>query len=271
MNKYQERQVITYVATPFYNRRKTMLQDQMINQLCLWGIQKTLEIRLKEASEGGWKYSEFLEAIFQDEIHFRNQKKTEQRIKRAKFRQLAHEDLYDFSFKRNLTKAQVKELMGLFFIEKKQSLLLTGPTGVGKTFLASAIGNHACHKGVETIFLSINNFIEQTEVARTTGKYLRFKEKLIKCGLLILDDFGLSKMTAQNLQDFYDILEERYQQRSTVITGQVELEAWKDIITDKIMLEAIVDRFAHGLRIEMKGDTYRKKQGLDKVMGARGN
>jgi DNA replication protein DnaC len=245
--------------------------EMTLNQLQLWGMKKTMDLRLTEASSGGWKYSEVLEALLQDELSYREQKKTEYRIKRAKFRQQAHEDLFDFSVKRNLTKAQVKELTGLHFLEKKQSLLLLGPTGVGKTFLASAIGYHACQHGHECLFLSINNFIEQTQMHRTTGTFLRFKDRLIKCSILILDDFGLAKMSAQNVQDLYDVLEERYQQKSTIITSQIELNSWKDIITDKIMLEAIVDRLAHGIRIELEGDSYRKKQGLDKVKGTRGN
>ncbi len=248
-----------------------MRHEMLMAQLQQWGMKKTIDLRLTEANEGGWKYSEFLEAILQDELNYREQKKTEYRIKRAKFRQMAHEDLFDFSAKRNLSRAQVKELIGLHFLEKKQTLLLLGATGVGKTFLASAIGYHACQKGHECIFLGMNNFIEQTQMARTTGTFLKYKDKLIRCAVLILDDIGLAKLSAQNVQDLYDVLEERYQQKSTIITSQMELESWKDVITDKVMLEAIVDRLAHGMRIEITGDSYRKKQGIDKAKGTRGN
>ena len=242
-----------------------------LSQLQMWGIKKTLDLRLTEASNGGWNYRELLEAILQDEVTYREQRKTEYRIKRAKFRQQAHEDLFDYNVKRSVSKAQVKELLSLDFIDKKQPLLLIGPTGVGKTFLASAIGHHACQRGIECLFMSINNLMEQTEVTRAAGTFLRFKEKLIRCGLLILDDFGISKMSAQHIQDLYDILEERYQKHSTIITSQLELPSWRDVITDTITLEAVVDRIAHGYRIELTGESYRKKQGIDKVKGTRGN
>lgn len=249
-----------------------MQQTEMkLNQLQMWGAKKTLDLRLTEASNGGWKYSELIDALLQDELSYRDQKKTEYRIKRAKFRQEAYEDLFDFNVKRNITKAQVKELLGLNFLEKKQTLLILGPTGVGKTFLASAIGYHCCQKGYECLFLSMNNFIEQTQMARVTGNFIKYKEKIIKSSLLILDDFGIGKLSAQNVQDLYDVLEERYQKRSTILTSQLELNSWKDIITDTVILEAIVDRIAHGLRIEITGDSYRKKQGVDKVKGTRGN
>lgn len=235
------------------------------NQLKLYGLQKTLDIRLAEATEHAWSYQDFLKTALVDELHYRRQKSTEHRVKRAKFRLEASFDHYDFTAKRNLTKAQVQQLKSLQFIEKKQSILLLGPTGVGKTFLATAIGHEACLRGETCHFLGMNLFIEQALMARSTGQFLKFRERLISCGLLILDDLGIKPLPASAVQDLYDVLEERYQQKATVITSQLPLNNWKEVIEDTVALEAILDRLVHGQKLEIKGESYRKVRGVDKA------
>src|SRR5690606_40476106 len=120
---------------------------------------------------------DFLKTIMIDELHYRRQRGIEHRVKRAKFRLEASFDHYDYTAKRNLSKAQIEQLRTLQFVEKKQSLLLLGPTGVGKTFLASAIGYEACLHGISCQFLGINLFIEQALLARSTGQFLKFRER----------------------------------------------------------------------------------------------
>jgi DNA replication protein DnaC len=242
--------------------------DTLINaagQLKLFGLQKTLDIRLAEATQHAWSYQDFLKTALVDELHHRRQKSTEYRVRRARFRLEASFDHYDHTTKRNLTKAQLEQLKALQFVEKKQSLLLLGPTGVGKTFLATAIGYEACLRGHTCQFLGMNLFIEQALVARSTGQFLKFRERLITCGILILDDLGIKPLPAGAVQDLYDILEERYQSRPTIITSQLPLVNWKEVIEDEVALEAILDRLIHGQRLELKGESYRKVRGVDKA------
>ncbi len=239
--------------------------------LKLYGMHKTLERRLEEATSGNWGHTELLSSLVTDELHYRRQRSAEYRIKRARFRSTIDFDQFDQTAKRSLTKVQVKELKELGFIKNKQSLVLIGPTGVGKTFIASAIGHHACNQGYTSIFMGVNLLIEKIMVARSSGQYLRLRDQLIKCDLLILDDLGIKPLGPVVTQDLYDILEERYQTKSTLITTQLPLSNWKEVIEDMVALEAILDRLVHGMKIEITGESYRKKRGVDKVMGTSGN
>ena len=153
----------------------------------------------------------------------------------------------------------VKDLMMLDFIKNSpRNLLLIGPTGVGKTFLSTALGHHACRHGYSTHFQGISVLIEKLVMARTDSTYLKLRDRLIKFDLLIIDDIGLKKLPPEFVQDLHDILEER-QEKCTVITSQLPLKNWNEIIDDPLALDTIVDKLKHGsLELEIEGDSYRK-------------
>lgn len=141
-----------------------------------------------------------------------------------------------------------------------RNIIIEGPTGVGKTFLSTALGNHACRHGFSTIFMGLTVFVEKLLMARSDGMYLKLRERLIKTDFLIIDDIGLKKLPAQIAQDLHDLLEER-QEKSTLITTQLPLKNWKEIIEDELALDTIVDKLQHGsIHIKIEGDTYRKKR-----------
>lgn len=238
-----------------------------MTRLKMFGMLSTLDTRLAEAQENGWSYSDFLSALVTDEKSYRERKSTEYKIKRAKFRRQASFELFDYGVKRNLKKSQIEELKQLSFVKNKQNLLVLGPTGVGKTFLATAIGYHACHEGFTCQFIGISLFAEQAYLNRTAGTFLRFRERLLRADLLILDDFGLKKFNSALTQDLYDILEERYQSKSTIITSQLPVKNWREVIEDEVALEAILDRLVYGRRLEITGESYRKKTNLTKGEG----
>ena len=139
---------------------------------------------------------------------------------------------------------------------------LVGETGVGKTFLAQAAGLHACENGKSTLFLSMSHFIEQQALARSTGSYLKFREKMIRPDLLVLDDFGMRKFTAMEAEDLREIVEERSYGKSTLLTTQLPTSHWAEVIPDPVLSEAIKDRFeGPGLVITITGESYRAKKG----------
>ena len=151
--------------------------------------------------------------------------------------------------------------MELRFLREPRNVLILGPTGVGKTFLATAIGNHACRVGFSCLFVGVNVLVERLTLARADGTFLKYRDRLVKTDVLILDDLGIRTLPPETIQDLYDILEERYQTRSTIITSQLPLANWKEVIDDAVALETILDRLIHGaVKIELSGESYRKKR-----------
>lgn len=235
---------------------------ECMQKLKFHGMLETLDLRLHEATSSGWSYSDFIGALITDEKLHRDDRAVKRRIKGAKFRTDASFDKIDFTAKRSLQKKLVNELKTLKFMADSRNVLLIGPTGVGKTFLATAIGNHACHDGCKVMFLGVNLLMEEIAMSRASGTFLRLRDRLIKTDLLILDDLGIKPLPHGVIQDLYDILEERYQKASTMITSQLPLENWKEVIDDPVALEAIMDRLIHGsVKVDLTGESYRKKIG----------
>jgi DNA replication protein DnaC len=247
------------------------ITNNQLHELRLWGVAKTLPIRLQESQQEKWSYTEFLNGLLVDEIRYRDQKSSEGRLRKAKFRTVADFDHFDFTLKRSLSKTQLKELRELTFLKSHQNLLLLGPTGVGKTFVATAIGHQACVEGYSVLFEGMNCLIETIKLNRMAGTFLRLRKRLIEVDLLIIDDLGIKPLDGEMVQDLYDLLEERYLKKSTIITSQLPVANWKEVITDAVVFEAIVDRVAHGYKIEITGDSYRKRRSVDKVKGTSGN
>jgi DNA replication protein DnaC len=247
------------------------ITNNQLHELRLWGVVKTLPIRLQESQQEKWSYTEFLNGILLDEIRYRDQKSSEGRLRKAKFRTLTDFDHFDFTLKRSLSKTQLKELRELTFMKSHQNLLLLGPTGVGKTFVATAIGHQACVEGHTVLFEGMNCLIETIKLHRMAGTFLRLRKRLIEVDLLIIDDLGIKPLEGEMVQDLYDLLEERYLKKSTIITSQLPVSNWKEVITDSVVFEAVVDRVAHGYKIEITGESYRKRRGVDKVKGTSGN
>ncbi len=232
-----------------------------ISEMKLFGMLKSIDLRLQESTNHGWGPIEFLSALVGDEKTYREVHRITRRLKAANFRTQANFESVDYTAKRTLTKAMVKDLMQLNFIKvSPKNIMMIGPTGVGKTFIATALGNHACRHGYATIFMGITVFVEKLLMARTDGTYLKLRERLIKTDFLIIDDVGLRKLPAQIVQDLHDILEER-QEKCTLITSQLPLKNWNEIIDDELALDTVVDKLQHGsLHINIEGDTYRKKK-----------
>ncbi len=235
-----------------------------LKDLRLYGILKTIDYRIQEATSQNWNASELASVLVTDELNYRKSKSEEYRVKRAKFRIDADFAHFDYTASRGLTKSQVLEMESLSFMDSHLPVILLGPTGVGKTYLASAIGFTACKKGKTTLFLGMNYLSEKIALARASGEYLKLRDQLIKVDLLIIDDLGIKGLDVNVAQDLYDVLEERYRKKSTIVTTQLPLKNWKEVITDKVVLEAIMDRLIHGLILEFRGDSYRKKYKVDR-------
>ena len=244
--------------------------EQTRNQMAemkLYGMLQSLDLRLAEALSQNWGAGDFISAVVTDEKSYRSAAQITRRLKAASFRTQASFETLDHTAKRTLTKSLVRDLMQLQFIKTSvQNLMIIGPTGVGKTFLATAIGNHACRHGYTTAFMGVSVFIEKMMMARADGTYLRLRDRLTKVDLLIIDDIGLKKLPALIVQDLHDLLEER-QEKCTMITSQLPLKNWGEIIEDELALDTVVDKLKHGtLHIEIEGESYRKKKNLKRPL-----
>ncbi len=222
---------------------------------------------LIKIQRGDIGFLDALDQLCQSEIARRNCYATSLRITKSKIKRGAAVEDFDFTFPRNVTRLQIQELVKLNWCEQGQPVILVGPTGVGKTFLARSLGLLACEKGISTLFLSITDFLEHQRLARSSHGYLKFRERLAKPGLLILDDFGLRKFGPEEAEDLRDLIEMRSYGKSTMITTQLPFQHWMEVIPDEIILDALVDRLKpQGLMVELKGDSFRqrKKTGVAK-------
>lgn len=235
---------------------------QILNTLQWRGVLNTLDQRLAESSSSGWGNVEFLSALATDEKLYRENLKTSRRIKSAQFRTDACLEQFDFTVRRNIARSTIQDLSTLNFIREPRNVLICGPTGVGKTYLATALGNFACRSGFTCMFIGIHMLIEKITLCRVDGTFLNFRDRIVKADLLILDDIGIKRLPPDIVQDIYDILEERYQSKSTMITSQLPVKNWKEVIEDPVAFEAIVDRLIHGaITLNVEGESYRKKRG----------
>jgi len=224
----------------------------------LLGMLAAFDKAVTDATRDQSSYSELLDALLQAESDYRHERKMGYRIKVAKFTlRPAFEDI-DFTASRSLTKTQVKELYGMQWLHDARPVLLIGPTGVGKTFLAQAAGLHACACGNSVAYMTLTTWLENLALARSSGAYLRYRDKMTKPDLVIIDDFGLRKLSATEAQDLCELLEERSYSRSTMFTTQLPLDHWSEVIGDAVITDAIRDRLEHSaLKIHITGESYR--------------
>lgn len=242
---------------------KNMLED-----LHLRGMLKSFERLKGDAVKESWTADDFIDRLLQEEYDFREEQARERRVKNAKLEKLPRIEDFDFTVKRTITKAMIKQLFDLKWLEQGRAVLLIGPTGIGKSFVAEALGHHACLRKKSVLFISMSDWLENLQLARSSGVYLKWRAKMAKPDVLILDDFGLRKLMAQEAHDFVDLLKARAADKSTVFTSQVPLENWPELIEDPVIADTVIDRLKHtSVKLNLEGDTYRAAQGaaLDKL------
>lgn len=240
---------------------------EQINKLKLTGLKESLEHRLKEATSVNLSYQDFLLLVLEDENIYRSNRRSEMLRRRAKFKDIALLESFEADPKRGVSKSMIKQLQTLQFMRTFENIVLFGGTGAGKSYLAQAIGHAACHSGREVQFIPMNYLFSQIKAAEKAGTYLGFLKRLGLVPLLILDDFGLRSYTHQEATQLYQILEDRYQRGSTIITTQIKPQGMKDLFEDPVIAESIVDRIlpcSH--QIELRSGSYRQKHGPKKQM-----
>jgi len=183
------------------------------------------------------------------------------RLKKAKLRQAATVEDIDYRHPRGLDKRLMLALASCDWIRHHDNCIITGPTGAGKTYLACALGHTACREGFTALYLRLPRLFQQLAIARGDGNYTRLLNTFARTDLLLLDDWGTACLTDEQRRDLFEILEDRYDRRATLVAAQLPIKHWHDVIGDPTLADAILDRLVHNAHmINLKGDSMRKKR-----------
>ena len=204
---------------------------------------------------------ELVHHLVQSEWDDRQHRSVQRGLKNANFRYSANLEQLDYSEGRGIDKNQVQRLSACEFIQKGEDLFITGSTGTGKSFLASALGQQACLLGYKVLYANTTKLMSYLKMAKADGAHLKELSKIERQDALILDDFGVQPLDTQSRGLLLDIIEDRHGRRTTIITSQVPVKKWHEVIGEKTLADAILDRIVHqSLRIELYGESLRKKQ-----------
>lgn len=234
---------------------------EKLRQMRLYGMHDAFKTSLENTLKEQMTQDQFIFHLVSSEWDNRRNRAIERAIKAANFRYNASLEDIDYTFERGLDRNQVDRLAALEFITQSKDMLITGPTGTGKSYLATALGYKACQDGYRVFYASTAKLMSQLKIAKVKGTILNDFKRIERTDLLILDDFAMQTFDSQSRGILMDIIEDRHQKRATVITSQVPVKAWHDAIGEKTVADAILDRLVHhSLRVELYGESIRKRK-----------
>ena len=239
-----------------------------LKQLRLSGILETLDARHRQAVDGKWSYIEFLERLLQDEVERRGQKQLHLRLRRATLNTTKSLETFDFSFNPTINRQQLLALASGDYIRQKRNVIICGPTGVGKSHLAQALGQEACRQGFQVLFLNAYKMLQHLHGGRADDSLERRLKTYLRPDLLILDDFGLKPLQTPAPTDLYDVINERYERGSILLTSNRPPAEWPGLFGDPLLAAAGIDRLCHQAEITViRGDSFRAqaRQQLEEV------
>ncbi|KAA6339004.1 Insertion sequence putative ATP-binding protein [termite gut metagenome] len=234
---------------------------EKMSQMRLQGMYYAFKTSLERMHQESMTLDQFVAWLVSSEWDDRQNRAVERAIKSASFRYKASVEAIDFSIERGLDKNLILRLAELGFIGEHKDLFITGSTGTGKSYLATAIGYQACHKGYKVLYANTSRLMGLLKMAKAKGTILQELKKIERIDLLILDDFGIQPFDTPARMNLLDVIEDRHGKKSTLITSQIPVEDWYDIIGEKTIADAVLDRIAHqAVRVELFGDSLRKNK-----------
>lgn len=231
-----------------------------MKEMRLTGMARAFHLTLESGKNEKFTADEMVSHLVESEWDERYNRKLDRTVQAARFRYKASTEQIAFDDNR-VDKNQVLRLTDCEFIKRKENIIITGSTGIGKSFLASALGHQACALGYRVLYQHNTKLFGRMKIAKADGSYLRELAKIERQHLLIIDDFGIQPLDAQSRSALLEIIEDRHGKSSTIFTSQIPVSQWHDIIGEQTIADAILDRIVHDAhRIEMKGESLRKKR-----------
>ena len=238
----------------------TQIMERM-KQMKLFGMHRYYNSSLDAGHHQNYTADELLYALIESEWDERQTRKIDRLMRTARFRYKASVEEITFNEQRNMDRNHILRFAECDFIKQRQNILITGSTGVGKSYLACAFGHQACIKGYRVMYFNIAKILARLKMQKADGSYIKEMAKIERQDLVILDDFGLQPIDSQSRMIFLEMMEDRYDVRSTIVTSQLPVSAWHEVINEKTIADAILDRLVHSShRIDLKGESMRKKR-----------
>lgn len=229
--------------------------------LKLAGIAKSIEDKIEYATEAKTSFLEFLKILLETEFASRKNNSLRKRASKSKLAQNKKIEDYDFKFQPSLNKLQILNFASCSFIEKRENIIFMGKPGTGKTHLSCAIGLKALLNGYSVLFTTAHDLIKELYQSKADGTYYSKLSNYIKPDLLIIDEIGFKKFTQNGVDDLFEIINQRYENKSIIITSNKPFEDWGNILFDPVLATAIIDRLVHHSHvISIKGDSFRARE-----------
>ena len=232
-----------------------------LQQMKLYGMLTALEEQMQMADIEKLTFEDRLALLVDREMTARENRRLKTRLRKAKLRENACIEDVDFRHPRKLDKSLFMKLTECRFLKEHNNVLIIGPTGVGKTYLACALAQNACRKGYSALYFRLPRLLHDLSIAKADGRYSNLLKSIARTDLLVLDDWGLSKFVKEQRHDLLEILEDRNGLRSTLVTSQVPVKHWHEVLDDPTLADAILDRLVHNAyKLVLEGDSMRKKR-----------
>jgi DNA replication protein DnaC len=236
---------------------------EKLQAMKLHGMAKAMRQWLDQPKDKELAPADLVGLLVDAEWLYRENRRLASRLRNAKLKQAACIEDIDYSHARGLAKTVVLELASSRWVQGQQNIILTGPTGVGKSYLACALGQKACRDGFSVVYRRTSRLFDEIAQARGDGTYPHLLRRLAKAQVLILDDFGIEPLTATQRKELLELLDDRYKVSSTIVTSQLEPKDWHAVIGDATLADAICDRLVHNAhRLRLDGGSIRKAEGL---------
>jgi DNA replication protein DnaC len=225
------------------------------------GMHRAFKFTMESGKQESYTPDEIVTHLIDSEWDDRQNRSIQLKVRNARFRYKAVLEDMIYEGERNLDKNQIMRLSECTFIDNHENVLITGSTGSGKSYIASALGHHACSLGYRSLYFNVPKLFARLKMAKADGSYIREVARIERQDLLILDDFGIQPFDAQSRTALMEIIEDRHDKTSLIITSQVPISKWHEVIGENTIADAILDRIVHNAhRIDLKGESLRKKK-----------